>query len=167
MLNWKGILGLGGLLGVAMIGVLIVGGVQSGSLAVAGLSQTSAPAFVWPARPLSLPANQAQMVTRLHPEIREAYEYALAHPEVLQYIPCYCGCEPLGHTSNLACYVRREANDGISLDPHGSGCKICVDITLAVKAQMNQGLPLDQIRKNIDATFSQYGKGTQTPLPPG
>ena len=37
--------------------------------------------------------------------VREAYTFAVAHPEVLTQIPCYCGCGAIGHTSNYACYV--------------------------------------------------------------
>jgi hypothetical protein len=41
------------------------------------------------------------------PEILEAYLFAAKHPEVLQYMPCYCGCEnaPSNHESNYDCFV--------------------------------------------------------------
>ena len=29
-------------------------------------------------------------------EVQQVYEFAARHPEVLQYMPCYCGCERLG-----------------------------------------------------------------------
>src|SRR5262247_2475131 len=29
--------------------------------------------------------------------IRASYEFAARHPEVLNYIPCFCGCERAGH----------------------------------------------------------------------
>ena len=45
-------------------------------------------------------------------EVREAYLYALEHPDVLAYIPCYCGCEQIGHRSNLNCFVA-------GIDPQG------------------------------------------------
>jgi hypothetical protein len=41
------------------------------------------------------------------PEILEAYVFAAKHPEVLQYMPCYCGCEEprSAHESNYDCFV--------------------------------------------------------------
>lgn len=40
------------------------------------------------------------------------YRYALEHGDDLKYIPCYCGCGGIGHTSNRACYIKREHGDG-------------------------------------------------------
>jgi hypothetical protein len=39
-------------------------------------------------------------------EVREAYRFAIANRETLRYIPCYCGCDSEGHTSNASCYVK-------------------------------------------------------------
>jgi hypothetical protein len=41
------------------------------------------------------------------PEILEAYVFAAKHPEVLRYMPCYCGCEDprFAHESNYDCFV--------------------------------------------------------------
>lgn len=41
------------------------------------------------------------------PEIVEAYVFAAKHPEVLEYMPCYCGCEHprTAHKSNYDCFV--------------------------------------------------------------
>ena len=41
------------------------------------------------------------------PEILEAYVFAAKHPEVLRYMPCYCGCEHprTAHESNYDCFV--------------------------------------------------------------
>ena len=67
---------------------------------------------------------------KLSPEIQEAYRFAIANPDILEEIPCYCGCRRLGHTSNHSCYVQSESaaerpadfpRDGkIVLDYHGS-----------------------------------------------
>ena len=45
-------------------------------------------------------------------KIREAYRYAAAHPDVLQYIPCFCGCQNIGHRHNGDCYVKERDADG-------------------------------------------------------
>jgi hypothetical protein len=39
------------------------------------------------------------------------YAFAARHPEVLQYAPCYCGCESGGHQNVRDCFVKdRDAN---------------------------------------------------------
>ena len=36
-------------------------------------------------------------------DIRDSYRFAVVNRNVLQYIPCYCGCINDGHTSNACC----------------------------------------------------------------
>lgn len=43
--------------------------------------------------------------------VQEAYRFAIANPDVLQYIPCYCGCSSM-HGNNLDCYVAAYHPDG-------------------------------------------------------
>ena len=45
-------------------------------------------------------------------EIRDAYRFAVANRDMLRYIPCYCGCEKDGHTSNASCYVKDSSPPG-------------------------------------------------------
>ncbi len=45
-------------------------------------------------------------------KVRKTYRYAAAHPEVLQYIPCFCGCGNIGHRHNGDCYVKERFADG-------------------------------------------------------
>jgi hypothetical protein len=45
-------------------------------------------------------------------EVRDAYRYALEKGEALQYIPCLCGCVPIGHRSNRDCYIKAMHPDG-------------------------------------------------------
>jgi len=54
--------------------------------------------------------------------VRAAYEFAALHPEVMRYVPCYCGCERSGHGDNEDCFVRsRDANGNVTWDAHGMG----------------------------------------------
>jgi hypothetical protein len=54
-------------------------------------------------------------------EVQVAYLYAVAHPEVLQYIPCFCGCGAVGHRHNGDCYVRtRHANGKVTFTSHAA-----------------------------------------------
>ena len=55
-------------------------------------------------------------------KVREAYQFAIANPDLLKPIPCYCGCGSVGHTSNLDCYVKEFKSDGsIVFDDHAFG----------------------------------------------
>lgn len=55
-------------------------------------------------------------------DIKEAYQFAVDHPEVLDYMPCYCGCyEDDGHTNNTACFVDKVENNVAILDNMGLG----------------------------------------------
>ena len=46
------------------------------------------------------------------PEIGRLYRFAVDRPDVLQYMPCFCGCGRLGHRDNRGCYVKAEHGDG-------------------------------------------------------
>jgi len=55
------------------------------------------------------------------PEIvRAVYEFAARRPDVLRYVPCFCGCERNGHVHNEHCFVSgRDANGKPRWDSHG------------------------------------------------
>ena len=54
--------------------------------------------------------------------IRAVYTFAANHPEVLSYVPCYCGCENFGHGDNHDCFVAdRNAEGNVAWEAHGMG----------------------------------------------
>jgi hypothetical protein len=90
--------------------------------------------------------------------VQQAYQFAVANPDVLQHIPCYCGCGKMGHTSNYACYVAgTEANGAVKFDSHALGCSICVDITQDTMRLLRQGQSVQEIRTYVDNAYSRYG----------
>ncbi len=95
----------------------------------------------------------------------EAYRYAMEHPLVLQWMPCYCGCGATGHGSNLDCYFEPSATGSIVFEEHASYCGVCVDITLRTKQLATSGSSLASIRGAIDAEFGGVGPGTDTERP--
>jgi hypothetical protein len=99
--------------------------------------------------PFGRPACLQATIHHLHPDSAR---------EVLSEIPCYCGCGPMGHDSNHACYVSGENDDGSPIiDGHALGCSICVDITQDTMRLLAQGKSVPEIRAYVDDTYSQYG----------
>jgi hypothetical protein len=97
---------------------------------------------------------------------QQAYQYAVANPDILQNIPCYCGCGDMGHTSNYACYVQSTGSDGKPVfDQHALGCSICVDITQDAMRMQREGKTLPEIRAAVDGTYSKYGPSNMEPQP--
>jgi len=106
-----------------------------------------------------LPASELPAQMQNAPEIvRESYQFALANPDILEKVPCYCGCDAVGHQSNYACYVSAVNDSGdVNYDEHALGCSICVDITQDVMRMVKEGKPIDEIQAAIDQIYSKYG----------
>ena len=54
--------------------------------------------------------------------MRQAYVFAARNPDVLDYVPCYCGCgQTDGHVGNTDCFVESRAPNGAvtEWDIHG------------------------------------------------
>ena len=91
---------------------------------------------------------------------RPAYEYAVAAPDLLRAVPCYCGCVNLAvpHRDLYDCFV---TPDGF-YDSHAAGCGVCQLEALDVQRQAGAGLTLAEIRQQIDTHFGESGPGTHT-----
>ncbi len=98
-------------------------------------------------------------------EVKLAYEFAARHPEVISYIPCFCGCERGGHKSNESCFVASRKN-GISWDTHGLNCEVCLRVALETMQMSNAGASTADIRKLIEAKYASMPGHTPTPMPP-
>ena len=123
---------------------------------LAGCSGTVA----WADNTLAMaPMSQMSTEVRNAPAVtQQAYQFAVANPEVMKQIPCYCGCGAMGHTSSYACYIQSaEASGKITFDTHALGCSICVDITQDTMRLLRQGTNVKDIRAYVDKTYSQYG----------
>jgi len=79
---------------------------------------------------------------------RAAYQAAKDFPELLEQMPCFCGCmhEAVGHKNNLFCFK----------DRHGAACAMCQDIALEARQKHEQGMPVAQIQEYIK---SKFGRG--------
>jgi len=90
--------------------------------------------------------------------VQEAYQFNATNRDIMEDIPCYCGCGSVGHTSNYDCYVSSVDDKAtITFDYHALGCSICVDITQGVMRMLREGKSPQEARAYIDATYSKYG----------
>ena len=116
--------------------------------------------------PLPFPITNT---TRPESSIKAAYEFAARHPEVLAYMPCFCGCErgAFGHKGNHDCFVERRDSSGkvAAWDQHGVGCDVCVDVALAALQMHNAGASVSAIRDAVDKRYADANFRTPTPLP--
>jgi hypothetical protein len=115
----------------------------------------------WAARP--------DYVRHAHPSVEEAYRFALERPDVIDWMPCYCGCAGIEHRSNLDCFFRRARIAGAAVfEEHASYCDICIETALLAKRGIAGGRSLAEIRGEVDARYGGRGvPGTPTDVPPG
>ena len=93
--------------------------------------------------------------------VQQAYQFAVANPEILEQIPCYCGCGAMGHTSNYSCYVAGSGSDGeVEYDNHALGCSICVDISQDTMRLLDQGKEVSEIFAYVDSSYARFGPPT-------
>ncbi|MGB7218976.1 MAG: PCYCGC motif-containing (lipo)protein [Vicinamibacterales bacterium] len=111
--------------------------------------------------PLTLPPNQ---LPRPHDIVRATYKFAAEHPEVLSYMPCFCSCEMMGHTSNASCFVKTRAPNGdvTAWQDHGIVCPMCLAVGELAMNMHAAGKPVQEIRAAVE---TKYGKITEFRTP--
>ncbi len=101
--------------------------------------------------------------------VRATYDFAAQHPEILKYVPCYCGCGADGHSANESCFIaRRDAKGNVlEWDTHGFGCTICVDVAREAMQLYSSGADVVAIRNAIEKRWAaNVANRTPTPFPP-
>jgi hypothetical protein len=101
--------------------------------------------------------------------VRAAYHFAAEHPEVLSYVPCFCGCERSGHRGNHDCFVRERAVNGdvIAWEDHGMECAVCIDVADRSRQLFAEGKSVADIRSAIEREWAgRMPSHTPTPSAP-
>jgi hypothetical protein len=101
--------------------------------------------------------------------VRAAYIFAAEHPEILSYVPCFCGCERGGHRGNEDCFVaeRDQKGDVTAWEPHGLECTVCIDVATEARQMFTSGASVRDIRAAIETRWAGFNGGhTPTPHPP-
>jgi hypothetical protein len=124
-----------------------------------------------PHKQASLPPlpTQAYAPPRPPDVVRAAYMFAAEHPEILSYVPCFCGCERAGHGGNHDCFVaaRDDKGDVTSWDPHGLECTVCIDVATEARQMFTSGANVRDIRAAVEKKWAGFAGGhTPTPNPP-
>ncbi|MGM0835050.1 MAG: PCYCGC motif-containing (lipo)protein [Bacillota bacterium] len=102
-------------------------------------------------------------------DIKIIYAAAAKHQEVLEHIPCYCGCgTSAGHKSSYQCFVHEVYEDGsLEWDDHGTRCGVCLEIAATAVVEYKDGKSIKEIREGIDEAYKEgYSSPTPTPMPP-
>lgn len=99
--------------------------------------------------------------------VRATYDFAAQHPEILSFVPCYCGCGAQGHKANESCFVaRRDAKGNVlEWDTHGFGCTICVDVAREAMQMYTSGADVRSIRAAIERKWTPGNEAGKTPTP--
>jgi hypothetical protein len=83
--------------------------------------------------------------------VADHYHAAATHGSVYSEVPCFCGCETmLAHRSLLDCFVRPQGG----WEPHAAGCAVCLDESDVIRSRLADGIPVEQIRAEIVATYT-------------
>jgi len=101
--------------------------------------------------------------------VAAAFQFAAEHPEVLSYVPCFCGCQNGGHKGNHDCFVRSRATNGdvIEWEDHGLECAVCIDVATRSRQMYASGASVSDIRAAVEKEFSpNFPSMTPTPNPP-
>ena len=107
------------------------------------------------------PADDAQ-------SLETAYKFAAQHPEVLDYMPCFCACKREKHRSNEDCFVKSKSREGtLRWNNHAAECSICLTVATRAKMLLEEGKSIHSIREQIETEFAtKFKYHTDTPQPP-
>ncbi|WP_082235671.1 PCYCGC motif-containing (lipo)protein [Halobacillus massiliensis] len=99
-------------------------------------------------------------------DMQNIYTAAAAHKDLLEQIPCYCGCgESVGHRDNYDCFIHENKEDGsLVWDDHGTKCGVCLEIAAQSIVDFQDGKSVKDIREDIDSKYKEgYAEPTPTP----
>lgn len=102
--------------------------------------------------------------------IRQAYEFAALHSEIVRYVPCFCACsKKYGHRSLEDCFIksRGTTQSRVVWNSHGGECSICITVAQEARRLARGGAKIRSIRTAIERKFAGLFKHhTDTPQPP-
>src|SRR5262245_57914341 len=160
-----------GIAAAALVTTVVVAASQSAPATKSTPPKSQAPAAASAPARKSVPPlpNVGFAPVRPMDVVRATYDFAAQHPEILSYVPCFCGCGSQGHKANESCFVARRDPKGnvLEWDTHGFGCVICIDVGRKAMQMYMSGADVYSIRTAIEKEYAAGAEGrTPTPPPP-
>lgn len=101
-------------------------------------------------------------------QVSQIYGMVGKNIELLEWIPCYCGCGANSqHKSNKDCFIREVKQNGeVKWSSHAMKHAACVDIAFQSVLMKQNGASTLEIRQYIDKQYKKEDvKVTPTPMP--
>ena len=155
-----------------VLGTAVAAGLWNVSASATAAQQQSRTAKFGPHKQANfppLPFGPRDPMVRPPQVVTQVFQFAAEHPEVLSYVPCFCGCDHMGHKGNDDCFVKQRAANGdvIAWEPHGSACEVCIDVAQQSMQMYSSGASVTQIRAAVEQKYAgKYQFHTPTPQPP-
>ncbi|OLO36444.1 hypothetical protein BTR23_15370 [Alkalihalophilus pseudofirmus] len=103
-----------------------------------------------------------------HTNIMDIYERVPHYQDLLEHIPCYCGCSDyVAHRHTYDCFVHEHFENGnVQWDDHGAKCGVCLEIAYYSMKFYDEGASPLEIRNIIDEMYKDgFPEPTNTPMP--
>ena len=155
-----------------VLGTVVAAAVWNISVSATDAQQQSLTARFGPHKQANLPPlpfGPRDPLPRPPQVVAQVFQFAAEHPEVLSYIPCFCGCDHMGHKGNDDCFVKQRASNGdvVVWEPHGTECQVCIDVGQQAMQMYSSGASVSQIRAAVEQKYAgKYQFHTPTPQPP-
>src|ERR1051326_2001521 len=154
-----------------VLGAAVGAGLWNVSASATAAQQQSLTAKFGPHKQANLPPmpfGPRDPLPRPPQVVAQVFQFAAEHPEVLSYVPCFCGCDHMGHKGNDDCFVKSRAANGdvIAWEPHGSECQVCLDVARQSMQMYSSGASVSQIRAAIETKHPNPQFHTPTPPAP-
>ncbi|MBM7693164.1 hypothetical protein JOC77_002603 [Peribacillus deserti] len=99
-------------------------------------------------------------------DMQTIYFAAAKNRELLEKMPCYCGCgDEAGHKNNYDCFIyENKKNGNIVWDDHATRCGVCLEIAAQSIVDLQNGKSIKEIRQQVDEKYKNgYAEPTPTP----
>ncbi len=92
-------------------------------------------------------------LSTLPPATAARYRFVEANQELVEQLPCYCGCmTSAAHGSLYDCFVEQSG----SYSAHAGACGICLAEAADAEALHAQGVAAAAIRAYLDGTYARF-----------
>lgn len=100
-------------------------------------------------------------------EMKIIYRAVAENQELLEHIPCYCGCgRSVNHSHNYHCFIYENKEDGsVVWNDHATRCQVCLDIAADSIVEYKNGKTVAEVRELIEEKYDGQGYPEPTHTP--